>query len=196
MANHYANSAIVGSVVGLGIKERSLEDGCWEHDFVVEWVVVGIHSLWCHAPLLAVNGLAIFLKVALGAPQRGGLHVVVEGLAWVDGELAVVFPLVGIAHLHGEGVELDKGVNLGLVAHPVEACDALGEGFAQVANELDHLVLAVASKVLLHVELAHSLAHHAVRNAHAAFPASLALLLSAQRASIEVEACLAHLVAE
>ena len=152
--------------------------------------------MWSHSPLLAVNRLAIFFKIALSSPQRGGLHVVIECEARIDIKLAIVFPLVGVAHLYSERVELNQGINLSLVAHPVKVSNAFGKSFAQVANEFHHLLLAVASEVFLYVELTHSLAHNTAGHTHSTFPASLALLLATEGATIEIETGLSNLVAE
>ena len=72
----------------------------------------------------------------------------------------------------------------------------LCEGFAQVGDELHHLLLAVFWEVFLYVELAHGFAQEAVRIALGALPTWLALLLAREHASEEVEAGLCDLIAQ
>ena len=127
VADNHADSTEVGGIVGLHIKEGRLQDGGGEADFVGGGVVVGIHSLRCHAPLVTVNGFAHLVKVAAGLIQTSGLDVVIQALARVNGQTAVVAPLVGITDLDSEGVELHKGVDLGLLAHPGQAGDMGGQ---------------------------------------------------------------------
>ena len=127
VANHHTDGAEVGGIVGLDIKEGRLQDGSGEADLVGRGVVVGIHRLRRHAPLVTVNGLAHLVQIAAGLIQAGSLDVVIQALARVNGQAAVVTPLVGITDLDGKGIELDQSVDLGLLAHPGQASDVGGQ---------------------------------------------------------------------
>ena len=158
VADNHADGTKVGSIVSLYIKEGRLQDGGGEADLVGRGVVVGVHRLRCHAPFVPVNGLAHLVQVAAGLIQAGSLDVVIQALAGIYLQTAVVAPLVGVTDLDGEGVELHQSIDLGLLAHPGQAGDVGGQRFAQFTDELHHLLLAAMSKVLVHVDLANGLA--------------------------------------
>ena len=158
VTDNHADSTKVGSIVGFHIKEGRLQDGSGEADLIGGGVVVGVHRLRCHAPFVLVNGLAHLVQVTARLIQAGGLNVVIQALAGIYLQAAVVAPLVGITDLYGEGIEFHQGVDLGLLAHPGQTCNVAGQRLAQFADELHHLFLAAVSKVLANVDLADSLA--------------------------------------
>ena len=59
-----------------------------------------------------VDGLADFIELAV-VLEGIGAHLVPGGVVGRDGELGVVAPLVGVADLVGDGVELFAGAGLG-----------------------------------------------------------------------------------
>src|ERR1700730_8844717 len=71
MTDHGAHAAVVYSVVGLGIIKRRLQDDRGEDDFVNGGIVVSVDGGRRHAPLIAVDGLANFGKLA-GILEGGG----------------------------------------------------------------------------------------------------------------------------
>jgi hypothetical protein len=58
VADDRANRAVVHRRIRARIEERRLQDALWEHDLVLEAAVIGIHRLWRHPPLLAIDELA------------------------------------------------------------------------------------------------------------------------------------------
>ena len=158
VADYHANGTIVGCIVGIHIEERWLQDGSREADLVGGGVVVGIHRLRRHAPLVLVNGLAMLVQVAASLVDCRSLDVLIERLLRIDLQATVVAPLVGITNLDCERVEFDQCVNLGRVAHPGQASDVCSQRLAQVGDQAHHLLLAVLGKVLLDIQFAHSLA--------------------------------------
>ena len=124
MANHHADGTVVGGIVGIHVKERRLQNGCGEANLIGGGIVVGVHHLRWHAPFFLVHRFIHLVEVATGLHIAGTLHILIEREGGIDVELAVVAPLVGIAHLHGEGIEFHQCVDLGAVAHPGERGDA------------------------------------------------------------------------
>ena len=59
-----ADPAVVGGLVASGVEERRLQDRGREDDFVEAGVVVGVHRLGGHEPLVTVDGLADLVEVA------------------------------------------------------------------------------------------------------------------------------------
>ena len=70
-----ADAAVVLGRVGVGVEERPLQDAGREADLVGARVVVGVHGLRQHEPLVAVDGRADLAQLAVGLERRGGEHV-------------------------------------------------------------------------------------------------------------------------
>ena len=124
------------------------------------------------------------------------LHVLVERLLGVDVHLRIVTPLVGIAHLHIEGIQFLVGSLLGRFAHPFLCVDAFSKRNLEVLDQLLHTCLVGGWEVFLHIDLSHSLAQHAVHDAHTALPTRTWFLGTCQDATIEVEHLLIHFIAQ
>ena len=58
VADHRADRAVVDGVVGVGVEERRLQDGCGEDDLVAQRVVVGVDRLRRHQPLVLAHRAA------------------------------------------------------------------------------------------------------------------------------------------
>ena len=126
VSDHAADGTVVDGVVGIGVKEWGLQDGCGEADLVGGWVVVGIDGLGRHQPLVLVDGL-VHLAVDLVLHQEGGdvAQVLVERETLVYLQAAVVLPFVGIADFHDEVAQFVLGLQFRLGTHPCGLVDAL-----------------------------------------------------------------------
>ena len=137
VADHRADAAVVHCRVGVHVEERRLQDRRREHDFVELRVVVGVDRLRCHEPLTAVRhrAQARVLVVVVVLAHR---HGVAEQVGRRDRHRAVVAPLLGVADLRIEGIELVVGLGLGRRAHPVDLVDVLAQRGTQVGDQLVH----------------------------------------------------------
>ena len=197
MTDDHADGTVVECLVGLRVEERILQDACREANLIGRGVVVGVHRLRCHMPLVTVNGLASLLVDMLHEiPVAHGQHVFVVRLRRVDLQLRIVGPLVRIANLHIERVQLLMGVLLRGVTHPLLSIDALAEGNLQIAHQRLHLLLRCGGEVALAVHLAKSLTHGTLHGVRGAAPQRIVLLASGHRATEEVEVGLANLIAQ
>ena len=196
MADHHADGAVVHRVVGVGVVERRLENGGREADFVGRGIVVGVHRLGRHVPLVLVHGLAQFRNVVGRIPGVGLDDVLPVALRRVDLQRRVVLPLVGIADLHGEGREFLLRLGFRGVGHPVEGGDVLTEGRLQVLHHVEHPGLVLLGEVLGHVHLADGFRKGSVGHRHGALPAGFLLLLARHHAAEEVERRVDEVVAQ
>ena len=188
VTDHHADGAVVHGVVRIRVEERRLEDTGREADLVGRRVIVGVDRLRGHAPLGRVRRLAELGQVVRHVPGAGGAQVLVVAQGRIDGEGAVVLPLVRVADLHGEGGELLAGLGLGGVGHPVQGVDVLAEGDLQILHQVEHLLLGALREELGNVHLADGLAEDAVGHAHGALPARFLLGDAAHLGAEEVEA--------
>src|SRR5260370_30488523 len=85
------------------------------------------------------------------------------------------------------GRQLDQGLLLGGVAHPVQTLDVAPECVFQRVDHLQRALFGFGREVLLHVNLPQSLAQVAVHGSDTAFPASPQFLGSRERLAVEVE---------
>ena len=133
----YAYGSVVEGVVGIHVEEWALEYACGEADLVGGGIVVGIDGLGGHVPFVSVDGFVETCgnHVAYLPPFA---HEYVFEVIGANLKTGVVFPLVGVAYLDVEGIELLVGHALGGVAHPVLLVDALAEGFLKIGYELKH----------------------------------------------------------
>ena len=186
MTNHHTDSTVVGGIVGIELEERRLQDCCGEANLVGGGVVVGIHGLRSHAPLVLVDGLVDFAEhvvhVELVATHHVGIITVV-----FDFEAAVVAPLVGVTNLDVDGAQFGMGVNFGAVGHPFGHVDALTEGGDEVLHQGLHAGLCFGGEIFLDIELAKGLAHSSVDNVGDAFPTGPVGFLAAHQLAVEVE---------
>ena len=142
MSYHNADSSVIECVVSCRVKEWHLQYAGRETDFVCRGVVVCIDRLRRHKPLVLVNGLACtVVNIPLRPELAAVLHVLIERELGVDCQSRHVFPLVRIANLHVEGVELVESCLLRFGAHPVLRLDALAKRYLQVLHEFLHPLL-------------------------------------------------------
>ncbi len=124
MTYHDTDGAIVERLVGLGVEERILQDSGRETDLVGGRIVVGVDGLWGHVPLVSVDWLSGLLGDLLVVGKlAASQHILVVTLGRIDVERAVVGPLVGIAYLDIELVELLMGC--ALVTSLIQVCASM-----------------------------------------------------------------------
>ena len=78
MADHRADSAVVGGIVGVGVEERWLQDRGGEDDLIHAGVVVRVDRLWGHKPFIAVDGATKFGHFAVKFHLRTTNNVAVQ----------------------------------------------------------------------------------------------------------------------
>ena len=197
VANHHAYGTIVESVVGSWVEERRLEYACGEANLVGGRVVICVNRLRVHEPLVAVDGLAgLGVNAPLGPEAVALYNVLVVRLRGVDVQVGHVYPLVGIANLYVESVELVERVLLGHVAHPALCLDALAKCHLQVVHERLHAFFRRCGEILVYINLAQGLPHHAFHLAGCALPQREVLLAASQGLSEEVELCRNDVIAQ
>ena len=189
MADHGNDTAIVHRVVGSGIKKRRLQNGCRKHDFIQARVVIGIHGLRRHAPLLTIDRLAESGDIALVLGGADALQVT-DQIIPGDGDSRVIAPLAGVADLRIHGRQFGPRFFLGGGAHPVEAVDALAERRHQVGDQFFHARLVLRREMFFDITLAQCLAERAFDHANAALPRLLVGRHAAQHGAVEREAVL------
>ena len=187
VTDHDSDSAVVDGVVRVSVEERRLEDRRREADLVRRRVIVGVDCLRRHSPFGLVGRLAEFGHIVGRVPGSGCAEILVVALLRVDVKGRVILPLVRIANLHGEVVQLLVGLGLCGVAHPIKFIDVLAERLLEVLHEIDHLCLRGLREVFGHVHLADSLAEDAVRNLHSPLPARFLLLDAGHLGAEEIE---------
>ncbi|MNM49066.1 hypothetical protein D3C81_600660 [compost metagenome] len=184
MADDGADGAIVDGVVRIGVKERRLQDGSGEDDFIHRRAVIGVHRLRRHAPLFAVDRLAQLGHLACGI-EVGGAHHVAHQVALHDLQLRVIAPDVRVGDLRRELGQLGLRFLLGFRAHPVEGIDAFLVGGQHVFHQLLHVRLALCREILRHIQLAHRFAQYGLDRTHATLPARLVFRHAAEHRAVE-----------
>ena len=116
-----------------------------------------------------------------------GAHVLDDRGLRVQVQCRVVAPLDGVADLGVEGRELVECLDLGVLAHPVEASDRLAVGVEEAAHQGVHCFLSVGREVAGHPRAAHGLAQVGLDESEGALPARTKLLRAGQGAAVEVE---------
>ena len=126
MSDDHADGSIVERFVGSWVEEGALEDAGGEADFVGRGIVIGVDGLWCHEPLVAVDGASgSFFDVSVVCEFAAGHHVFVVRFCRIDGQSAVVDPLVGITDFDVELIEFLMCSGFCGIAHPGLCVDAL-----------------------------------------------------------------------
>ena len=196
MADHHADGAVVHGVVSLGVVERRLEDGCREADLVGRRVIVGVHRLGRHVPLVLIDRLAE-LRNIVGRIPEAGIHDVLEiALRRVDRQRRIVLPFVRVTDLHREGRQFFLSLGLRSVRHPVQRRDMLPERRLQVLHQSEHTLLVLCGEIFGYIHLAHGLGKDAVGHRHGTLPAGFHLLLAGHRLAVEIERSLLEIVAQ
>ena len=125
VADHRADGAVVHGIVRVRIEERRLQDRRREHDLVVLRVVVGVHVLRIHLPLVAIHGAVEARELAMPFPQRRAAHVA-EQIVAPHFERGVVLPLVRVADLGDEASRASRARASSSPASSTRACRAAG----------------------------------------------------------------------
>ena len=196
MSDYHADSTIVARIIGIYVEVRSLKDSGREANLICGGIVVSIHSLRRHAPLLAVNRFAPLRVLVLSTEFACILDVLPIRELRVNGKSAIVLPCVGIADFHLEAVELHEGIHLCAVAHPVEGCYMFAKGYFKIIHKVEHLLLRLCGEVFLHIELSYCLAKQAIRHCKCTLPAWLLLLCTRHGAREHLKVGFSKFVAE
>ena len=197
VADHNTDRAVVGRIVGCGIEERRLQDAGGEANFVRRGVVVGVNSLRRHVPFVRIDGFVDAAGDFVGVIELGGAtQILNEGEFFVNLQTVVVAPLVGIANLDAESVELLVGLLFGGGTHPSLLVNALTEGFLQVAHELKHTLLRAFGEIALNIHFADGHSQHAFHCTYGTLPTRAVLLGALHRAAVEVERDAAEIIAQ
>ncbi len=186
VADHAADGAVVDRRVGIRIEERRLQDGGREHDLVLDRVVVGVDGLRGHAPLALVHRLAD-AALAVVPLERHRTLGVAEHVAVGQLQATVVAPLVRVADLQAEVLQLGAGLGLGVLAHPLELVQARAHGHLHVGHQLVHLGLRIGREIQLHVVTADRFAHHRLGEGDTTLPALARLRLAGEELLAELE---------
>ena len=187
VADDCADCAEVHRVVGLGVEERRLKDCGWEDDLVLRGVVVSVDGLRGHVPLVTVHRAAELGPFAVRRVGVGGAHVLDDGGLRIQVQRRIVAPLDGVADLGVEGRELVQRLDLGVLAHPVEAADRLAVGVEEAAHQGIHRFLGVGREVAGHPRAAHGFAQVGLDESEGTLPARTQFLRARQGAAVEVE---------
>ena len=189
VTDHNADSTIVHCVVSLRVVEGRLQNCCGEADLVGGGVVVGVHGLGRHKPLVTIDGLTQLSEVVGSVPSICALDVLPVRDRGVDFERRVILPLVGVADLNGERCELLLSASLRFVAHPLQSLDVLTQSHLQVLHQLGHTHLVLLGEVFRYIHLTYGLAQNRVGHTHSALPAGTLLLCARHLTTEEVERC-------
>ncbi|OQA07501.1 MAG: hypothetical protein BWY66_01373 [bacterium ADurb.Bin374] len=186
VADHRADRPVVHGVVGFEVEERRLEDRRGEHDLVHFGVVIRVHRLGRHSPLLTVDRLSEFVQFAhileLVRPED-----VPDQIMSVDRERGIIAPLVRIPNLVGELRKLLLGRSFGLRAHPGQSVDALAIRLEQVLDEVFHAGLALGREIETNIYFSETLADGSFDEGNAALPPGPVLRLPGQDGPLEGE---------
>ncbi len=124
VADHRSDGAIVQSHVAVRIEERKLQDAGRKIDAVERRGVERIDRGRRHVPFGFVGGLADLVEVALPRSLRH-LHAVAQVIVARNRHRAVVAPLLGVAHIVGDGGQFRQRGLPGIFRHPPQRLDIL-----------------------------------------------------------------------
>ena len=186
VADHRADTPVVGGVVGVGVEERWLQDRRREDDLVHPRVVVGVDRLRCHEPFVTVHRTAEFGRLAVETDFGSANHVAVQIISGND-ECGVIAPAFGVADLGGEFVQLRQRSLPGRGGHPLQVGDADPVGLAQVRDQGVHPRLGLRRKVVLNVEATDGVTHYGLDQGDRPLPSLADLLGAAEGAAVEGE---------
>ena len=148
--------------------------------------VVRVDGRRRHAPFARIDRPADLIEGPLAFERRRPLQVA-QRIVAPDLHRRVVAPLVRIPDAIGDGVQLDLGRALGLLAHPRRRVDVLLHRGLDALDHLERVGLGGRSEGLVDERLAERLAELLIGLRHAALPAGQLLLLPAERAAEEIE---------
>ena len=81
MTDHGADASVIGRIIGFGIEEWRLQDGCRKHNVVAGCTVVGIDHLRRRIPLGLIDWLADLAQCPLVVEFLQRLQIVVVAVA-------------------------------------------------------------------------------------------------------------------
>ena len=126
VADDDADAAKVDGRIDGEVEEGRLQNAGREVDVVQRRIVVGVDSGRRHAPLLLVHWLAQVSEVPVARKHAIAAQVADQVVALhIEGRVAA--PLLGIADLVADHVQLFFGGLLGVVAHPGQGLDVFAE---------------------------------------------------------------------
>ena len=197
MTDYYADSTIVECSISLRIEERILENTSWEADLIGSRIVVSVHGLRSHEPLIPIYWLSCLLCNLLIVGKLAASHyVLIIALRWVDAELAEISPLVRITNLYIELVEFVVGSFLCSIAHPGLSIDTLTEADLKILHECLHHLLRAFWEIALTVDATERLAQLSLNLNSSALPKRIILLTATHNLTEEFETGFANLIAE
>ena len=112
-----ADSAVVDGIIGFHVKERGLQYGGREYDFIHGRAVVSIHCLRCHEPLFSVYRLAQTCHHALIFTAIGAAHIA-DQIIGVYPQTVIVTPLIGIGNFGVQTRQFGLRLFFGGLGHP------------------------------------------------------------------------------
>jgi len=122
MTNDYSDSSIIGSIVSIHIKERRLQNSCWETDFISGWIIISINSLRSHQPFILIYRLSGFRNHFVEIPQIGTFDVRPIRIIFYL-QCRVILPFVWITDLYMESSQFIQCFLFGWFAHPFQFLD-------------------------------------------------------------------------
>ena len=179
VADDAADAAVVHGRVRVRVEKRRLQDRGREDDLVLGWRIVGVHRLGRHAPLVVVDRPAQAVHPEVPLEGARAQHVA-DHVVRPDLQTRIITPLVRIADLDAEQLQLGQRLGAGFRAHPFQGLDARGHGAAQVLDQLLHLGAALRWEPAFDIKPAQRLAHHGLGEGDAATLAGALLGLAAQ----------------
>ena len=197
MADYYADSTIVECCISLRIEERILENTGWEADLIGSRIIVSIHGLRSHEPLILIHWLSCLLcNLLIVGKLAASQHILVVTLGRIDAELAEISPLVRITNLYIELVELVVSSFLCSIAHPGLSIDTLTEADLKILHECLHHLLGAFWEIALAVDATERLAQLSLYLSSSALPKRIILLTATHSLAEEFETGFANLIAE
>ena len=170
MTYNHAYSAVVEGIVSTHVEERILQYAGREADLVAGRVVVRIHGLRSHVPLLLVYRFAEIGERVRLLELSSTLQIFVVRYLGINIQAGVITPLVGITDLDGDSIEFVDSFDLGIITHPVERLYTLSERGLQVMHESQHTLFVLLGEIFLNIHLSYSLAKCTVNDAYGTFP--------------------------
>ena len=178
MTNNHTNSTIVGYIVCLWIKERWLQNSCWEIQTIEQRMIECIYSLWRARHHCLVNRLTpMFTQVSrtcfLTYTNEVFNHILI--LSDVD-KLLKVFPCIRITHINMHSMQFLQSLLLGYITHPCIFLQTILESLLQVLNQLNNTLLATLWEILLHIQFTYCFTQTRTDCTHGTFPTWLLFL--------------------
>ena len=156
MTDHYADSTIVESIIGIHIKERILKDTRREANLVGSWIIIGIYRLRSHQPLIFIHRLTGFSYHLCMLPLVGTFYVSPIGIVF-NFKRRIIFPFVRVADLYMEGSQFFQCFFFGLITHPGKLFDTFTQRSLQVFHQPYHTFFGCSREIFLYIHLSHCL---------------------------------------